>query len=117
MVEVMKIMATSFKRSYAYTASLSAPTLQQAIANPHLCLRLLDIHGHLDQSLSGSLLLSPGSWFAEGTQIMENSSRPPGGGCMRKGLVGISELSLILIIHFVPSLVSTSGCSPRHQWA
>ena len=75
MVEVMKIMATSFKRSYAYTASLSAPTLQQAIANPHLCLRLLDIHGHLDQSLSGSLLLSPGSWFAEGTQIMENSSR------------------------------------------
>ena len=66
MVEVMKIMATSFKRSYAYTASLSAPTLQQAIANPHLCLRLLDIHGHLDQSLSGSLLLSPGSWSAQG---------------------------------------------------
>ena len=29
MVEVMKIMATSFKRSYACTATLSAPTLQQ----------------------------------------------------------------------------------------
>ena len=30
MVEVMKIMVTSFKRSYAHTA----PTLQQATANP-----------------------------------------------------------------------------------
>ena len=33
MVEVMKIMATSFKRSHACTAALSAPTLQQATAD------------------------------------------------------------------------------------
>ena len=44
MVEVMKIMATSFKRSHACTAALSAPALQQATTNPRLCWRLLDTH-------------------------------------------------------------------------
>ena len=58
MVEIMKIIATSFKRSHAYTAALSAPTLQQATANPCLCLRLLDVHRPLGQSLLWSLLLS-----------------------------------------------------------
>ena len=42
MVEVMKIMATSFKRSHACTATLSAPALQQATTDPHLCWRLPD---------------------------------------------------------------------------
>ena len=45
MVEVMKIMATSFKRCYACTATLSAPTLQQATTDPCLRQRLLDTHG------------------------------------------------------------------------
>ena len=44
MVEIMKIIETSFKRSHAYTAALSAPTLQQATANPRLHQRLLDTH-------------------------------------------------------------------------
>ena len=57
MVEVMKIMATSFKRSAAGTAALSAPTLQQATADTRLCQRLLDTQASLAQSLVGSLLL------------------------------------------------------------
>ena len=44
MVEVMKIRATSFKRSHAGTAALSAPTLQQATADPRLHRRLLHTH-------------------------------------------------------------------------
>ena len=43
----MKIIVTSFKRSHAHTAALSAPTLQQATTNPHLCWSLLDTHGHV----------------------------------------------------------------------
>ena len=62
----MKIMATSFKRSHEGTATVSAPTLQQATADPHFCWRLLDIHRQsLGQSLVGSLLLSPGSWCTQ----------------------------------------------------
>ena len=41
MVEVMKAMATSFRRPPACAAALSAPTLQQATADPRLCQRLL----------------------------------------------------------------------------
>ena len=44
-------MATSFKRSHAHTAILSAPALQQATADPHLCQRLLDTHGQVWVSL------------------------------------------------------------------
>ena len=47
MVEVMKIMATFFKRSHAGTATLSAPTLPQATTDPCLRWRLLDIHGQV----------------------------------------------------------------------
>ena len=41
-VEVKKIVVTSFKRSHACTDALSAPTLQQTTSNPRLCQRLLD---------------------------------------------------------------------------
>ena len=62
MVEVMKIMATSFKRSHACTATLSAPSLA---AGHHRPMPLLETPGHsrasLGQSLVGSLPLSPGS--------------------------------------------------------
>ena len=51
MVEVLKIMATSFKRSHACTAALSAPTLQQATADIQLHQRLLDTHGQVWVSL------------------------------------------------------------------
>ena len=51
MVEVMKIMATSFKRSHACTAARVPPTLQQATTDPRLCRRLLDTQGQVWVSL------------------------------------------------------------------
>ena len=63
MVEVMKIMVTSLKRSHTCTATLTAPN---PAACHHRLLPPLEIPGHswasLGQSLLGSLLLSPGSW-------------------------------------------------------
>ena len=60
---LMNIMATSFKRSHAYTAALSAPN---PAAGHHQPMPLLETPGYsrasLGQSLVGSLLLSPGSW-------------------------------------------------------
>ena len=51
MVEVMKIMATSFKRSSACTTHSVPPTLQQATTDPRLHRRLLDTHGQVWVSL------------------------------------------------------------------
>ena len=67
MVEVMKIMETSFKRSHASTATLSDPS---PAAGHHQPTPLLETPEHLraslGQSLVGSLLLSPGSWCTQG---------------------------------------------------
>ena len=67
MVEVMKIMAPSFKRSGAPTASLSAP---DPASRPPPTNASQETPGHsqasLAQSLVGSLLLPPGSWCAQG---------------------------------------------------
>ena len=67
MVEVMKIMAASFKRPHACTAALSAPTPAAGHRQPT---PLLEPPGHsqasLGQSLVGSLLLSPVSWCTQG---------------------------------------------------
>ena len=66
MVEVIKIMVTSFKRSHGHTATLSAPN---PAAGHHQPTPLLETPGHsqasLGQSLGGSLLFSPGSWCAQ----------------------------------------------------
>ena len=65
MVEVMKIMETSFKRSHAHTATLSAPDPAAGHCQPK---PLLETPGHsrasVVQSLVVSLLLSPGSSFS-----------------------------------------------------
>ena len=62
MVEVMKIMATSFKRSHARTATLSAPDPASGHRQP---MPPPETPGHsqasLGQSLVGSLLFSSGS--------------------------------------------------------
>ena len=62
MVEVMKIMATSFRRSHERTAALSAPNPAAGHCQPT---PPPETPGHsgasLGQSLVGSLLLSPGS--------------------------------------------------------
>ena len=63
MVEVMKIMAPSFKRSCACTAALIVLNPAAGHYQPMLP---WETPGHswasLSQSLVGSLLLSPGSW-------------------------------------------------------
>ena len=70
-------MVTSFKRPHACTAALSALTLQQATADPCLCQGLLDTHGQVWISLLwGSLLLSPGSWSAQGLFVPSKSLFP-----------------------------------------
>ena len=62
----MKIMATSFKRSHACTAALNAPN---PTAGHHQPTPPPETTGHsqasLGQSLVGSLLLSPGSWYTQ----------------------------------------------------
>ena len=67
MVGVMKIVGTSFKRSYAHTLVFSAP---DPAAGHHQPTPPLETPGHsqasLAQSLVGSLLLSPGSWCPQG---------------------------------------------------
>ena len=65
-VEVMQIMATSFKRSHACTAALSNPNPVAGHGQPTSPPETL---GHswtsLGQSVVGSLLLSPGSWCTQ----------------------------------------------------
>ena len=64
MVEVMKIMVRSFERSCACTVTLTAPTLQQAAADPRHPRRLLDTHRQVWASLLWghfSFLLAPGA--------------------------------------------------------
>ena len=62
----MKIMGTSFKKSHARTAALSAPNPATGHRRPT---PLLEPPGHsqasLGQSPVGSLLLSPESWCAQ----------------------------------------------------
>ena len=65
MVEVMKIMVTSFKRSPAALLYSVRPTLQ-ITTNPASAETPGHLHASLGQSLMGSLLLSPGSWCAQG---------------------------------------------------
>ena len=67
MVEVMKIMVTSFKRSRAHTAAFSAPDPAASHRQPTSLVGTLGYsQASLGQSLVGSLLLSPGSWWAQG---------------------------------------------------
>ena len=67
MVEVMKIMVTSFKRSHAHTAAFSVP---DPAADHHQLMPSPETPGHLQaslgQSLVQSLLLSPESWCTQG---------------------------------------------------
>ena len=67
MVEVMKIMATSFKRSHAGTATLSAPNPVaghcQPMVTPLVTPRYSQVS--LGLFLVGSLFLSPESWCSQ----------------------------------------------------
>ena len=75
-VEVMKIMATSFKRSHAGTATLSAPSPAAGHHRPRLRQRLLDTPGQVWVSpVWGhcSFLLGPG---AQGSVVPSKSLFP-----------------------------------------
>ena len=76
-VEVMKIMATSFKTSHVCTAALTAPN---PASGHHQPTPPLETPGHswasLGQSLVGSLLLSPGSWCTRGLFVSSKSLFP-----------------------------------------
>ena len=78
MVEVMKIMGTSFKRSHTSTATLSAPN--RAAGHCRLT-PLPETPGHsctsLGQSLVGSLLLSPESWCTHDSVCAIQESASP----------------------------------------
>ena len=77
-VQVMKIILPSFKRSHAGTATLSAPN---PAAGPCWPMSLLETPGHsqasLGQSFIGSLLLSPGSWCTQGFVCALQESASP----------------------------------------
>ena len=75
MAEVMKIMVTSFKRSWAATLSASDPAAghRQPVPLPET---LGYSWASLDQSLVGSLLPSPGSWCAQGSVCTSKSLFP-----------------------------------------
>ena len=66
-------MGNSFKRSHAYTASLSAPDPSAGHHRP--------TPGHswasLGQSLVGSLILSPGSWYTQNSVCALQESVSP----------------------------------------
>ena len=59
MVEVIKLMATSFKRSHAHIATPNISTLQQATTDPHLQ-RLLTLTGK--SGLVSCRFTAPFSW-------------------------------------------------------
>ena len=95
MVEVVKIIVTSFKRSHALTSILSAPN---PAAGHHRPMPLLETPGHpqasLCQSPVVSLLLSPGSWCTQGSvcalqESVFQSCVSPGGSMV--GLMGTSS--------------------------
>ena len=95
MGEVMKIMATSFRRSHARTAAFSAPS---PAAGQHWPTPPPETPGHtqpsLGQLLVGSLPLSPGSWCTWGficvLQELISQSCVSSGGSM-VGLMAVSS--------------------------
>ena len=94
MVEVIKIMATSLKRSHAHTAILSAPS---PAAGHHRPTPLPQTPGHsrasVGQSLVGSLLLSPMSWCAQASFVPSKSLFPQSRVSSGGSVVGLMATS------------------------
>ena len=94
MVEAMKILGTSFKRSHACTATLSAPNPAAGHHRPWLHWRLLDVPRQVWVCLWwGSVLLTLGSWCTQGSvcALQESISQP----CVSSGsfMVGLMATS------------------------
>ena len=77
-VEVMKIMVTSFRRSHAGIAALSASSPAAGHRQPTTLLET-PVHSRasVGPSLVGSLLLSPGSWCTQGSVCAFQESVSP----------------------------------------
>ena len=114
MVEVMKIMATSFKRSHVQTATLSAPN---PAAGHHRPMPLLETPGHsrasLGQSLVGSLLLSPGSWCTRFCCALQESISL---SCVSSGgsMVGIMTTSSKRV-YAIPRSTASRAPAPSYR--
>ena len=94
MVEVMKIMVTSFKISHACTATLSAPNPAAGHCRPTPQPETLrHSQASLGQSLVGSLLLSPGSWCAHGSVCTLQASIPQSCVSSGRSMVGLMATS------------------------
>ena len=77
MVEILKTMVTSFKRSHVGTATLSARPCSRSL-RPTLPLETPEhTWASLGHSLGESLLLSPGSWCAQGSVCALQKSISP----------------------------------------
>ena len=94
MVEMMKIIVTSFERSHARTVALSAPS---PAAGHHRPMPPPEIPGHswatLGQSLVGPLLPPPGSWCTQVLFVPSKSLSPQ--SCVSSGnsMVGLMATS------------------------
>ena len=78
MVEVMKIMAATFKRTCACTATLSAPNPATGHCRPMPLPNTPEpSQASLGQSHLGSLLLCPGSWCTQGFVCVLQESVSP----------------------------------------
>ena len=94
MVEVMKIMMTSFKRPNACTGTLTVPNPAVGHHPPTPLLKTPGLsQASLVQSLVGSVLLSPESWCTQGSVcvLAESFSQ----SCVKSGssIVGLMETS------------------------
>ena len=99
-VEVMKVMVTSLKRSHSHTSALGAPN---PAAGHHWPTPLLETPGHswasLGQSLVGSLLLSSASWCTQGSVCALQESFPQ--SCVSSGS-SVVELMVTIPRGFMP---------------
>ena len=118
MVDVKKIMTTSFKSFHACTASLSAP---DSAAGHHQPTPLPETPEHswtsLGQSLVGSLLLSPGSWCAYVLCVPSKSLFPQccvsSGGSMVRLMVTSSKRPYAIPRSTAPRV---SAPAADHSW-
>ena len=118
MVELMKIMATSFKRSHACTAPLSAPNPAAGHTDACLCQRLLDPHGQVWVSILWghcSFLLGPGAYkilFVPSQSLFSQSCISSGSSVVR--LMAISSKS----IYAIPRSTAPRAPAPAevHCW-
>ena len=113
MVGIMKIMVTSFKRSRACTAALSASDPAAGHCRP---MPLSETAGHLraslGQSLVGSLLLSSGSWCTQALLVPTKSLFPQfcvGSGGSMVGLMATSFKGAYAISRYDAPRAPTTG--------